>query len=737
MDANATSFTSPLANAQYGSINVPPQIEYVVDAISKASLWTVLWTLLAIAVAYDQISYLRNKGSIVGPAWKAPFIGPFLQSVNPKFEEYYGKWQSGELSCVSVFHKFVVIASTRDMSRKIFNSPTFVKPCVVDVAHKLLGADNWVFLDGKAHVDFRKGLNGLFTRKALESYLPGQEEVYNRYFKKFVQVTKDAGGKPVAFMGEFREIITAVSLRTFVGHYVSDEAVKKIADDYYLITEALELVNFPIILPYTKTWYGKKAADMVLAEFSKAAAKSKVRMAAGGEISCIMDGWVKIMVDSGRWREAEAKGQTADMEKPSPLLRDFTDYEIAQTLFTFLFASQDATSSAATWLFQIMAQRPDVLDRLRDENLKARNGDIHAAVTMDQLESMTYTRAVVRELLRYRPPVLMVPYVVKKPFPITDTYTVPKGAMVIPTTYMALRDPEVYEKPDEFNPERYYTGDAEEKGAKNWLVFGTGPHYCLGQHYAMFNLALMIGKASLLLDWKHHPTPRSEEIKVFATIFPMRTCLTAPPPSQYAYFTATTTMASWRPTIPALRALRQSAHQSAHQSGAAAAATTASLRTFSVVARPIRQTAAIPARQVTASLPATTGAARRYSQQSGQNKVWSFEDVQKATQDPESKVVIVDTREPGELVSTGHVPGAINIPVASSPDSFHITEEDFEDRFGYARPEKDTEVVFYCKAGVRSRALAGLARDAGWTKVGEYPGSWLDWVGKGGKIERS
>ena len=55
------------------------------------------------------------------------------------------------------------------MSRKVFNSPGFVKPCVVDAAHKLLGKTNWVFLDGKAHVDFRKGLNGLFTRQALES----------------------------------------------------------------------------------------------------------------------------------------------------------------------------------------------------------------------------------------------------------------------------------------------------------------------------------------------------------------------------------------------------------------------------------------------------------------------------------------------------------------------------------------------------------------------------------------
>lgn len=95
------------------------------------------------------------------------------------------------------------------------------------------------------------------------------------------------------------------------------------------------------------------------------------------------------------------------------------------------------------------------------------------------------------------------------------------GAMIIPSVYPALRDPEVYTNPDTYDPERYYSGDAETKGAKNFLVFGTGPHYCLGQVYAQYNLALMIGKASMHLDWVHHPTPRSEEIKVFATIFPM------------------------------------------------------------------------------------------------------------------------------------------------------------------------------------------------------------------------
>lgn len=396
----------------------------------------------------------------------------------------------------------------------------YVKPCVVDIAHKLLRPTNWVFLDGKAHVDYRKGLNGLFTRQALETYLPGQEEVYDRYFDKFVEISQSENlGKPVPFMPVFRELMCAVSLRTFVGHYMADAAIKKIADDYYKITAALELVNFPLILPFTRPWYGKKAADMVLDEFAKCAAKSKARIAAGGDITCIMDGWIKTMHESDVYRQQVTKLGVANVEKPAMVLREFSDGEIAQTLFTFLFASQDATSSASTWLFQLMADRPEILDRVRAENLAVRGGDRDVRFSMDILEKMTYTRAVVKEILRYRPPVIMVPYVVKKDFPITPTYTVPKGSMVVPSCWPALHDPEAYPEPETFNPDRWITGDAE-KATKNWLVFGTGPHYCLGQTYAQLNLMGMIGKASMHLNWNHHITPLSEHIKVFATIFP-------------------------------------------------------------------------------------------------------------------------------------------------------------------------------------------------------------------------
>ncbi|KAI1297977.1 Rhodanese-like domain-containing protein [Xylaria venustula] len=118
------------------------------------------------------------------------------------------------------------------------------------------------------------------------------------------------------------------------------------------------------------------------------------------------------------------------------------------------------------------------------------------------------------------------------------------------------------------------------------------------------------------------------------------------------------------------------------------------------------------------------------------SKIWSFEEIKSlASQDSETPTLI-DVREPSELASTGRIPGAVNIPITTSPDSFHITPEEFEDRFGFSRPEKDDEVVFYCKAGVRSRAAAGIAREAGWKDVGEFPGSWVEWTAKGGDVER-
>ncbi|KAK6076102.1 cytochrome P450 61 [Seiridium cupressi] len=494
------------------------------EYLSRWGNLQIVITVLLVLITYDQFRYIKQKGSIAGPRFKIPFMGPFIQALHPKFSAYLAQWASGPLSCVSVFHKFVVLASDRDIAHKVFKSPTYAKPCLVPIATEIMGPSSWVFLTGKAHAEFRRGLTGLFTNRALATYLPAQEKVYGDYFKRFVAASEANGGRPMAFMGLFREINCALSCRTFFGDYISEAAIKKIADDFYLVTAALELVNVPlsIYVPFTKPWQGKRIADAVLAEFTKCASVCKANMASGAEPTCIVDQWVSHMMESKKYNERIAAGEVG-VEKPTNLIREFSDEEIGQTMFTFLFASQDASSSATTWLFQLLAQRPDVLDRLREENLAARSGVRNRPFELSMYDSLTYTNAVVKELLRHRPPVIFVPYLATKNFPVTPNYTVPKGAMIVPSCYPALHDPVAYPNPDVFDPDRWITGDAQSK-TKNWLVFGTGAHDCLARSYVPLTMAAMIGKAALEIDWVHHATPRSEEIRVFATLFPMDEC---------------------------------------------------------------------------------------------------------------------------------------------------------------------------------------------------------------------
>jgi len=110
-------------------------------------------------------------------------------------------------------------------------------------------------------------------------------------------------------------------------------------------------------------------------------------------------------------------------------------------------------------------------------------------------------------------PLIAVPYEAKKDFPITPDYTVPKGAMVIPTLWHSLHDETVYPDPYKFNPSRWAPDGLAENNPKNWLVFGTGPHVCLGQNYAIMHLMMCLGKASLFLDWDHKTTDVSDNIR--------------------------------------------------------------------------------------------------------------------------------------------------------------------------------------------------------------------------------
>lgn len=54
---------------------------------------------------WEQVDYHRKKKHLPGPLFKMPLIGSLMDSMEPTFDKYNLKWESGNLSCVSVFNR--------------------------------------------------------------------------------------------------------------------------------------------------------------------------------------------------------------------------------------------------------------------------------------------------------------------------------------------------------------------------------------------------------------------------------------------------------------------------------------------------------------------------------------------------------------------------------------------------------------------------------------------------------
>lgn len=108
-------------------------------------------------------------------------------------------------------------------------------------------------------------------------------------------------------------------------------------------------------------------------------------------------------------------------------------------------------------------------------------------------------------------------------------------------------------------------------------------------------------------------------------------------------------------------------------------------------------------------------------------KIYTYQDIKKLITNPDPTKILIDVREPEEFKKYA-IPTSINIPYKSTPGALDLTPEEFKDIFKFEKPSKDSELIFYCLAGIRSTAAADLAQIFGYKKLGNYIGSLEDWL---------
>jgi cytochrome P450 len=163
-----------------------------------------------------------------------------------------------------------------------------------------------------------------------------------------------------------------------------------------------------------------------------------------------------------------------------------SDMQVRDNLISIVIAGHETTAATLAWTFQLLAHNPAVQDRLIDE--------------VDRGAEDTYMEAVIQEALRHKPTFLFLPpRVVMKPIEIGGwDYRPP--AQLLPGTYLLHHDPELYDDPHTFMPERFLK-EAPPPGAL--LPWGLGRKRCPGRRFALIEIRSVLRQA--LSTWRVLP----------------------------------------------------------------------------------------------------------------------------------------------------------------------------------------------------------------------------------------
>lgn len=83
---------------------------------------------------------------------------------------------------------------------------------------------------------------------------------------------------------------------------------------------------------------------------------------------------------------------------------------------------------------------------------------------------------------------------------VCDDYIIPKGTYVIPSIRDACR--QGFSCPHKFDPDRMGPERKEDlEYAENFLVFGIGPHKCVGREYAINHITVFLAVLSAKCSW--------------------------------------------------------------------------------------------------------------------------------------------------------------------------------------------------------------------------------------------
>jgi cytochrome P450 len=194
-----------------------------------------------------------------------------------------------------------------------------------------------------------------------------------------------------------------------------------------------------------------------------------------------------------------------------------TDAQLRDELMTLFIAGYETTANALTWAWYLLSQHPEVEQRARGEVAQVLG---ERAPGPEDIPRLRYLSQVLEESMRLYPPAWVMVRQAREE-DVLDGIRIPADPRLIVAVspYVIHRQPRFWPEPERFDPERFSPERAADRPKLAYLPFGAGQRHCIGSHFAMMEMVLVL--AGVLRRFRPRLVPgRSVELEPLVALRP-------------------------------------------------------------------------------------------------------------------------------------------------------------------------------------------------------------------------